>query len=58
MSKYNLRVQYKGNTGYYYLDSFNGYSKDLNELLEKKQQYFENSKYFKSYIKELMESWD
>ena len=25
MSKYNLRVQYKGNTGYYYLDSFNGY---------------------------------
>lgn len=30
MSKYNLRVQYQGNKGYYYLDSFNGYYIDEN----------------------------
>ena len=30
MSKYNLRVQFQGNKGYYYLDSFNGYYIDDN----------------------------
>ena len=30
MSKYNLRIQYQGNKGYYYLDSFNGYYIDEN----------------------------
>lgn len=30
MSKYNLSIQYKGNMGYYFLDSFNGYYIDNN----------------------------
>ena len=30
MSKYNLRIQYKGDKGYYFIDHFNGYSFDDN----------------------------
>ena len=30
MSKYNLSIQYKGNIGYCFLDSFNGYYIDDN----------------------------
>ena len=30
MSKYNLSIQYKGNMGYCFLDSFNGYYIDDN----------------------------
>jgi antitoxin component YwqK of YwqJK toxin-antitoxin module len=30
MSKYNLSIQYKGNIGYCFLDSFNGYYTDDN----------------------------
>ena len=58
MRKVETRPNIVFENGVVKVSSHNDYSKDLNELLEQKQEYFENSKYFKSYIKELMESWD
>ena len=58
MRKVETRPNIVFENGVVKVSSRNDYSKDLNELLEQKQEYFENSKYFKSYIKELMESWD
>lgn len=58
MRKVETRPNVTFEDGVVKVSNQNDYSEELDKLLEQKKEYFENSKYFKSYLKELIEGFE